>query len=53
MEDLEASSLVNVRDEMLSFCESGEIEVENVRGCGDFAWNEITKYSKYENIYYR
>ena len=39
------SSLVNVKDEMLSFCESGE--VENVRGCGDFAWKVIKKYTEH------
>ena len=40
--DLEASSLVKIKDQMISFCESNE--VENVRGCEDLAWKVINKY---------
>ena len=43
---LKTSSLVNVRDEMLSFCKS--TEVENLRGCGDFAWKVINKYTEHK-----
>ena len=45
VKDLEASSLIDVRDEILSFY--GSSEVENPRGYGDFAWKVINKYAEH------